>query len=591
MLGEILEISNNIVKIRNSLNTTDNIINYYMKIEDNNKFFVGEIITYTKEVIAIKVIGEIKDNKFIHGISSKPSFASKVSLLSPAEIKIVFGLNNYNPETKLYLGKSSVYENYPIYLDINNLFANHLVILGNTGSGKSCGVARLLQNLFYKKDADPINTTFFIIDAYGEYENAFKMINYYNKDLQFKSYKTKSDSDNLLQIPLWLLSLDDICLLLEIKSKNQIPIVEKALKLVNVFKREEEQVIKYKNSIIASALLDIFINGKTPAQIRDQIFSVLTRYNTKELNLDSKVYVPGYTRPLRQCLLIDDTGKLREMELVVNFLKNFILEEMQLDLPDGSFVYSLNDLLYAFDFALISEGILNNEGIYNIAHELRVRLSSLADSELNKFFTFDHHFTKKEFFYNLTHYQDKKVQVINLNLSELDDRFAKIVAKMYSKFLFDYVKYDIERATLPVHIILEEAHRYVQQDTDLEIIGYNIFERIAKEGRKYGVLLNLISQRPSELSQTVLSQCSNFLVFKITHPIDIEYIRTMIPFVDDETIEKIKNLQIGHCLVFGSALMLPTIVKVDLASPTPNSSSCNVAKIWFRKEGVNNEEY
>ena len=134
---------------------------------------------------------------------------------------------------------------------------------------------------------------------------------------------------------------------------------------------------------------------------------------------------------------------------------------------------------------------------------------------------------------------------------------------------------------MPIHIVLEEAHRYVQNDSDVEILGYNIFERIAKEGRKYAILLNLISQRPSELSQTVLSQCSNFLVFKITHPNDIEYIKPMIPFVDDDMIEKIKNLQIGSCLTFGSAFQIPTITKIDLATPAPSSSSCDISSRWF----------
>ena len=92
----------------------------------------------------------------------------------------------------------------------------------------------------------------------------------------------------------------------------------------------------------------------------------------------------------------------------------------------------------------------------------------------------------------------------------------------------------------------------------------------------------MISQRPSELSQTVLSQCNNFLVFKITHPNDVEYIKPMIPFVDDEMVEKIKNLQIGSCLTFGSAFKLPTIVKVDLAIPAPSSSNCDISSIWFQ---------
>ena len=258
-----------------------------------------------------------------------------------------------------------------------------------------------------------------------------------------------------------------------------------------------------------------------------------------------------------------------------------MIRNVNLELPDGSFVYNLNDLLYAFDFALIDEGLLYSDKVYDNAHSLRVRLAGLIDSEVNNFFQFDKYFNKKEFFNLLTHKNNVKAQVINLNLSTLDDRMAKIIAKIYSKFLFDYCKLEEQRAVMPIHIILEEAHRYVQNDSDVEIFGYNIFERIAKEGRKYGVLLNLISQRPSELSQTVISQCSNFLVFKITHPRDIEYIEAMIPYVDEDLIEKIKNLQVGSCLCFGNAFMLPMIVKMDLASPIPSSSSCDVSKGWF----------
>lgn len=582
MLGEIVEIKNNKLIVEKNNSIKEDIINLYVKIIDQDKVFVGEITGVNKSMIEINLSGEIINNKFIYGVNRKPAFNSKVELLPENEINLLFGIYDYNPRNSLYLGRSALYKDMPIYANINNLFSNHLVVLGNTGSGKSCGMARILQNIFYKKDISPEKATFFIIDAYGEYHSAFSKIDAINKNLKFKNYNTDTSSnDKLLQIPLWLLSLDDICLLLGVNNKNQIPIVEKALKIVNIFSREEDSVITYKNSIIAKSLLDIFINGNTPAQIRDQIFSVLTRYNTKELNLETKIFLPGYTRPLKQCLMIDDTGKIRDMQLVINFLQEYILEEMNLSLPDGSFIYTLKDLLYAFDFALIDEGLLNSDKVYSLAHELRVRLASVIDSENSKFFDINTYYDKKEFFEHLTKTEGIKAQVINLNLNSLDDRFAKVVAKIYSKFLFDYVKEEVSRGEVPIHIVLEEAHRYVQNDSDVEILGYNIFDRIAKEGRKYAILLNLISQRPSELSQTVLSQCSNFLVFKITHPNDIEYIKPMIPFVDDEMIEKIKNLQIGSCLTFGSAFKIPTIVKVDLATPAPSSSSCDIANKWF----------
>ena len=186
MIGEILEIDKNKVKVKNS-NALDNIINLYVKIYDDKNLFVGEVESLTKEVIIINLMGEIANNKFTYGVSKKPSLRYKVDLLNDNEIKVLFNLNTYNPKEKLYLGKSVLYNDYPIYASINNMFANHLVVLGNSGSGKSCGVARILQNLFYKQDAECKNATIFIIDAYGEYKNAFSMINYVHKDLMYKN--------------------------------------------------------------------------------------------------------------------------------------------------------------------------------------------------------------------------------------------------------------------------------------------------------------------------------------------------------------------------------------------------------------------
>ena len=579
MLGEILEINNNHIIIKN--NNTEIRLNSFVKITDTDEIYIGEIILIKENNITIKLMGVLRNNSFIYGVTRKPSFKATISLLNNEEIQILFGINSYTPNNGLYVGKSALYQDYPIYLNINNFFSNHSIILGNSGSGKSCGVARLLQNLFYKQDASPVNSTFFIIDAYGEYQNAFKQIDYVNKSLKFKYYDSDTTSTHFLRIPLWLLSVDDICLLLEVNNKNQIPIVEKALKLVKVFIKNDDETIKFKNSIIAKALLDIFINGKTPASIRDQIFSVLSRYNTKDLNLDSEVYLPGYVRPLKQCLMIDNTGKIKDMELVINFLQQYVIEDFELAFPDASITYSLKDLLYAFDFALIDEGILNNDRVFELANSLRVRLASIVNSDYCRFFEFEQNFNNEDFFNELTTTEGYKAQVININLANIDDRFAKVIAKIYSKFLFDYGKYEVERGTKPINIILEEAHRYVQHDNDIEILGYNIFERIAKEGRKYAVLLTLISQRPSELSQTVLSQCSNFLIFKISHPEDINYIKPMIPFIEDDTVEKIKNLQVGHTLLFGNSFNFPTIIKMDMASPAPISSNCDVANTWF----------
>ena len=134
---------------------------------------------------------------------------------------------------------------------------------------------------------------------------------------------------------------------------------------------------------------------------------------------------------------------------------------------------------------------------------------------------------------------------------------------------------------MPFHLMLEEAHRYVQNDSDINILGYNIFERIAKEGRKFGVVLDLITQRPTELSETVISQCTNFLIFKITHPSDLEYIRKMVPNISQDVIEKQKSLQAGTCVAFGKMMKIPMIVKMQLPNPEPHSSNASIYDKWM----------
>ena len=134
---------------------------------------------------------------------------------------------------------------------------------------------------------------------------------------------------------------------------------------------------------------------------------------------------------------------------------------------------------------------------------------------------------------------------------------------------------------MPFHIILEEAHRYIQNDKDNEILGYNIFDRIAKEGRKYGLLLGLISQRPSEISETTVSQCSNFAIFKMFHQADIKFVSSTIPGISNNMLEKIKMLSPGNCMLFGSAFKMPILTTVDKPNPTPYSDSCDISKTWY----------
>ena len=582
MIGTIEKINNDDLYVKLSIDPQKitNIINYYVLIQDTNHSFIGEITRIEDDHCYIKNLGEYKNNNFTYGIAKKPALSSKISLIDVNFISKIIG-NETDENNSLYLGSSGYFDNVKIYANLNELFSSHLAIFGNTGSGKSCSFARVIQNLLaHNNISEKMNLVIF--DAYGEYHNAFEYLNK-TDNYAFKTYGTSDNCENNILIPPWLLNADDYALLLNIDNASQMPIIEKALRNVDLFVRPEEEVSKYKNSIIATALVDILLSGRPASQIRDQVTGILSKFYTKNLNLETIISQPGYNRTLRQCLLVDENGKMNAIELVTNFIKTFITDDISSSFPDGSYKYSLEDFRNALDFALVEEGIWKSERVYDNSNILMVRINSLINSEYGKVFQVNDYIDKEDYIRDLfiIKHNNRKAQVINFNISSFDDRMAKSIVKIYAKLLFNYAKETDRRGETPFNIFLEEAHRYVQNDTDIDIIGYNIFERISKEGRKYGVLLGLISQRPVELSETCLSQCSNYLLFKITHPNDLAFIEKSIPSITPEIISTVKTNLPGNCMAFGSAFKLPILVKIDMPDPRPSSESVNISSIWF----------
>lgn len=591
MIGKIISISDNNVDI--DLNVDEeqrkNLINFHVVFDLEDRKVIGEVSAVTYDRAFITLIGEMINDVFVPGLSKKPYFGCSCRIVELQELELI--INTKEKGTRVSFGTLPQYSGFKVNIIVDSFFNNHFTILGNTGSGKSYGLARLIQNLFVNPNSLPVKSNLVVFDAYGEYSTAFSFLNK-NFNTAFKLYTTKVSTfddarTNLLKIPPWLLDVDDYALLLESESITQLPMIEKALKLVSVFSKEEDEVIQYKNDIIARALEEILYSGGTPMQIRDQIFAVLTSFSTRDLNLESKVIIPGWTRTLRQCLIIDKDGKIQEIQLVSDFIKAFKQDGLELKVPDGSYTYTLMDLKNAFDFALISEGMLQSDTVYEDANKLRVRIHALVNGIKGEYFKFDEFITKNDYVESLAKTIDgKKAQIINFNINYIDDRFAKILVKIMSKMLFEYATLLDDRASNPFHIILEEAHRYVQNDNDINLIGYNIFERITKEGRKYGVILGMISQRPSEISETALSQCTNFLVFRMQHPKDLRYIKEMIPNISEEIISKFKVLQPGNCMAFGSAFKIPLLLRLDLPNPLPYSQNTDIENCWYEKEEI-----
>ena len=583
MLGRVIRVLDNLIYVKLDIDiyNQDNLINKYVVFEGNN-ILAGEVINIDDNTLIISLLGEFVNNDFIYGNVNKPSFNSKVRLMNNEDLKTLYKNSFVN---SINVGKS-VFNDFDIELDINNLFSNHFAILGNSGSGKSYALSRIVQQTFYSAKTLPYYPNILIFDAFGEYQNVFNNISSINENINYKVITTdlKSNDMEILKIPFWLLGVDDLALLLNVTEPSQIPIIEKALKLVGYFVRDDETVIQQKTDIIARNVLDIIFNGKSPSEIRNKIISILSKFNTDKINLEYPLVKGGWTRTLRQCISIEADGKFADIEGVIAHLESLINNVFELTLPDGTFMYTLEDFATALEFALISEGILNSNKVFDYANILKIRLNSLINSDYSRYFIFDQFITNVDYLrYLLSNNQGKKVQVLNFNINYVDDRFAKTLVKIFSKFIFDYATRLERRGSVPFHIVLEEAHRYVQNDNDINTIGYNIFDRIAKEGRKYGVLLGLISQRPNELSQTTISQCSNFFIFKIFNPLDLDFIKAIVPNIDNQLINRIKLFYPGICLINGNSVKFPTVVQLEKPNPEPMSQNVDINNTWYVK--------
>ena len=561
MLGKVLTITKNsaIVSVnKETISGIKDLINLHVVFEDADKKILGEVDSIEQDTIKVSFLGELTQNDFIGGLIKKPSLDANVRIINQEELKILTGSENRS----IRLGVSPLYNDFPLNVSIDELFSNHTAIFGNTGSGKTYGICRIIQNIFPNSPIIPYNANIFIFDSYGEYMNAFKDLSKNNPYYSFKVITTNMKKDyEKLSIPVCLLELDDVLNLLDATNFSQIAMVETALVYVKMFAREDKEALDYKNHILAKAIINIMYTNQTSSKIRDQIFEILTETNTPELSLETEVPGIGFTRMFRNCFDIDSEGRFAERKIITDYIKGFI------------------DV--ALNFTLYSERYLLNEAMYDSAMSLKVRLHDLATRQNAAFFSADGYTTIDEYIKKIQISGNKKCQIVNFNLEDVDDRFARSIVKIFGRMFMKFTRALQARATFPIHMILEEAHRYVLEGDDKALLGYNIFERIAKEGRKYGLLLDLITQRPTDLNENVISQCANFLIFKINHPADLDYISKSVPNMSEDVVEKQKTLQAGTCVAFGRIFKIPMIVKMEKADPPPTSANCEIYNNWM----------
>ena len=533
--------------------------------------------------VFLNLIGEVIDGKFFFGVSKMPLIFAEVNIISEKDLMIMLEVGNEEEEMSdgktrallLPIGESVIFSDYLVKVNIDKFFGFHFAVFGNTGAGKSNTIARILQNIFTKTDYSARGAKFIIIDSNGEYHKAFKDISQINKQIKEASFIVDSEAiDNKLEIPVWALSADDWAILLHASEKTQLPVIKRAIDIARIFYDKENLDNTIKNHILASTLLGIITSSDSSPSKSDKLVAIMAHFGTAEINIDSPLETGG---SLKQAISID-FGKMKNEEAAIKFLTQFVDQELIGRVStDKEVIYDLAEFAQAVEFATLYEGSVSSQRIQEYTATLITRLQTIKDGIQGKILSKTQYNSLDEY---VAHFVGNW-QIIDVDISSLDDASAEVVTKVLAKMLLDYVKHKEHKADMPINFIIEEAHRFVKEDSYYGAVGYNIFERIAKEGRKYGFLLGISSQRPSELSKTVVSQCSNFIIHRVQNPDDLKYISRMVPYINSNMIERLTYLQTGNALVFGTAINIPTLTRFDQARPATDSENAKITEKWY----------
>lgn len=488
----------------------------------------------------------------------------------------------------LAIGRSVVFEDYDVKVRIDDFFGGHAAVLGNTGSGKSCTIASVLQALFEKPDEHHARgATFVVLDVNGEYHTAFaKMPKVAGLDVK-RIVLDGTGEPGTFQLPHWFLDLSEWELLLQASERTQVPILRMALGLATMFGSGTADELKtFRNHVLATCITQILGDDTPPGAKETRIRGILTRFSTPQINA---VKLSAWIKV--------SFANMKDPASAAEYLKGgdgasgFINPDLKL--PDyAGLPFDFDALDDALDLALLYQEAHGNRQIRDYCAPMVTRFKNLARRSDYAFLRHkaDTEVEAPAFLASLLGLSPasgghtKSHQIVILDMNAVEDEVVELVSAVVARMIFRLLRRAEPRNRFPVHLLLEEAHRYVSSSPSRYAMDASrIFERVAKEGRKYGLFLLVASQRPSELSKTVLSQCSNFVVHRIQNPDDLSQIRQMTPFISESVLRRLPSLPKQHALVFGNSVNLPTTFKVRRADPLPASDDAHVVELWFHE--------
>lgn len=553
--------------------------------------------------------------KFKRGLEAFPSVGDIVILPIEEQLKSII---ESGENRRVFIGYSPLMGNAKVMIDPDKLFGRHLAVLGNTGSGKSCSVAGLIRwslesaEKHKANNQAPINSRFIILDPNGEYSKAFADkadANIYTVNVE------EGDGKKQLQVPLWFWNTDEWCGFTKASPKTHRTTIVHALKSVrsgNVFEAvsKEHDLASFVRTVIET--IEIYKSkgapwGSFPApkNFRESLLKwnagVITDESySQELNEAINAFnskVNDYER-VRSVQYSNQDYKRDEVDTLLTLLRDVFnkaggrYEEFLPTDEDSPIPFTGENFVRSIE---ANAEILNTTD-YIVTLLPRIK-TLLSDVRVKKVID-DDNLSLSDWMSNYIGADNKKSLTI-IDLSLLPSDVTSIVTAVIARIVFEaqqrYLK--LNKQCLPTVLVMEEAHYFVKRyNDDAENTGpttqcCKVFEKIAREGRKFGLGLVLSSQRPSELSPTVLSQCNSFLLHRISNDRDQELVHRLLPDNMRSVLREMPSLPSQYAVLLGWAAELPVMVKMRTLPKLqcPQSDDPDFWDVWTgRRECIIN---
>lgn len=528
---EEFKVAEEKLKVGSYLRVSDNDDVALLAIIENFSIVADENGGDPKYIIDASPIGLVKNGKFYRGGDSLALPPKKVEPAKLEDIKAIYE-NSVNENEKFTFSTLSLNKDVLVPVNGNRFFNKHIAIVGSTGSGKSHTVAKILQKATESK-ASPFkglnNSHIVIFDIHSEYRSAFPFANVLGVEK--------------LILPYWLLNseeLEELFLDTEANDHNQR----------NVFR--EAIVLNKKNHFSGDSVARERIHYDSPLyfDIEEVLYYIKNRNNEKKDKDNNIKWVDG-----DEFVFGEDTSS----RLFKDGLE-----------PKGT----------------SATGTLNGK-LINFINRLEnkifdKRLGFIVGSK-TKTVTF------KDTLEAIIGYKNEsKANVTIFDVSGIPFEVLSICVSLISRLIFEvgyynkkYRKLNDQEQNAPILVVYEEAHKYAPKSGLSKYrASKEAIERIAKEGRKYGVTLLLASQRPSEISETIFSQCSSFISMRLTNPDDQNFVKRLLPDTIGDITNILPSLTEGEAVLIGDAISVPSLVKIDKCEVPPSSSDIKYLEEW-----------